>query len=92
MDNTDIGLNDAGLAEQIGFLEAHIEEFDATASNYSLENCRGSAIIAINYTFSYMDDLLTLFHGTMSACDSYLHKVQTNFASCEADNSVDGEN
>lgn len=85
-------LKPEALEEQINHFEIHMNEFNSSGDQYSLENCEGSAIEYINTGFSRMDTLAVSFNDLLHATDYYLYKVKNNIAACEADNSVDGEN
>ena len=86
-----INVNIAGLSQQTGVMEGHINGFDFSPSEYNLENCEGSTITKINETFEEMDELLADLNKVMWACDNYLHKAQYNINLCEASNEI-GEN
>ena len=86
-----ISLNQAALGQQITIFEGHINGFDSSTIDYSLDNCEGATITKIDEAFEELNKMIPLLHSVMCASDNYLSKVQYNVNSCEVDNSVDGD-
>lgn len=83
-----ISINYSGFEQQMEKLESHINSFDLSVGNFSLDRCGGPAIDQINTAFSDMDILASSFQSLLDATDTYLHKAQTNINLCEADNTM----